>query len=295
MVQVLACPAIFRDDGSYADLLSRRRHGVRKMAIDGLLIERHGPIVVITLDRPETLNALTKEMTDGIHNECTRMHEDPDVRVVVLTGKGRGFCSGIDLKSYKLIGNPKLRSPHEILDFPQHRIARLRTFSKPTIAAVNGIAVGGGLGLALACDIRIAGDTAKFSAAFGKMGISVQDAVGAFLPQIVGVPKALEMIYTGKIVGAAEACEIGLANESVPADQLMARTMELAEQIAAGPPLAFAMSKQVIYRGLGKSLEDQLAYQQLGTLLNTAYASEDIAEAGAAFTEKRKPQFKGPR
>lgn len=258
-----------------------------------LKVEQKGHVAVVTLNRPESLNALTMPMMDKFREECARMNDDSDVRVVVLTGAGRGFCSGLDLRKND-IGDPKRRNAFSMLDYGAHPIARLRVFAKPTIAAVNGVAAGGGLGLALACDLRVASTEARFSAVFAKIGMPVQDAVGAFLPQIVGVPKALEMIYTAKMVGADEALRIGLANEVVPHAQLMERTMALAEQIAAGPPLALAMSKQVVYRSIGKSVDDQLALQNLGSFINTAYASHDVEAAMEAFSLKRAPQFRGP-
>ena len=258
-----------------------------------LIVEQKGHVAIITLNRPESLNALTMSMMDALTAACVKMNDDPDVRCVILTGAGRGFCSGLDLRK-NAIGDPKRRNAYAMLDFNAHLIARLRGFAKPTIAAVNGVAAGGGLGLALACDLRIAAEEARFTAVFANIGMPVQDAVGAFLPQVVGIPKALEMIYTARQVGGVEAKEIGLANEVVPKAQLMERAMALAEQIAAGPPVALAMSKQVVYRSWAKSLEDQLALQNLGSFLNTAYASHDVSEAMTAFTEKRKPKFKGP-
>lgn len=263
------------------------------MEADELLVEQKGHVAVITLNRPESLNALTMSMMERFTAECARMNDDPEVRVVVVTGAGRGFCSGLDLRK-NAIGDPKRRNIYAMLDYGAHPIARLRTFAKPTIAAVNGVAAGGGLGLALACDLRIAAEEARFSAVFANIGMPVQDAVGAFLPQVVGIPKALEMIYTARMVGGVEAHQIGLANEVVPKAQLMERAMALAAQIAAGPPVALAMSKQIVYRSWAKPLDDQLALQNLGSFLNTAYASHDVTEAMSAFSEKRKPSFKGP-
>jgi len=127
---------------------------------DELKVERHGHVAVLTLNRPESLNAITMSMADAMREECDRMNDDPGVRAVVITGAGRGFCSGFDIKKGDL-ADPRRLAAYSVLDFAQHRLARLRTFAKPTIAAVNGVAVGGGLGLALACDIRICSTTAK--------------------------------------------------------------------------------------------------------------------------------------
>ena len=257
-----------------------------------LLIERRGGVVILTLNRPETLNALMNPLVDALMARLDECNDDPDVRAIIITGAGRGFCSGFDLKAGN-IADARRKSVFRMLDYANHWIARLRTFAKPTIAAVNGVAAGGGLGLALGCDLRIAADCAKFSAIFANIGMPTQDAAGALLPQVVGIPKALEMIYTAKMVGAEEAERIGLANEVVPADRLIEHAVALGERIASLSPIAIAMSKQIVLRGYGKSLDDQLAYQNLGSFLNAGYAQEDLQEAVAAFKERRKPAFKG--
>jgi 2-(1,2-epoxy-1,2-dihydrophenyl)acetyl-CoA isomerase len=259
---------------------------------DDLLVEQRGHVAILTLNRPQTLNALTNAMVDDLLAKLDECNDDPDLRVVIITGSGRGFCSGYDLKAGN-IADVKRQSVYRMLDFENHWIARLRRFAKPVIAAVNGVAAGGGLGLALGCDLRIAADNAKFSAIFANIGMPPQDAAGALLPQVVGIAKALEMMFTAKMVESEEALRIGLANEVAPADQLIDRAMAIAERIASLPPVAIAMAKQTVLRGYGKSLDDQLAYQNLGSFLNAGYASEDLAEAVNAFKEKRKPGFKG--
>jgi len=259
---------------------------------DDLRVEQRGHVAILTLNRPQTLNALTNQMVDNLLAKLDECNDDPDLRVVIITGSGRGFCSGYDLKAGN-IADVKRQSVYRMLDYENHWIARLRRFAKPTIAAVNGVAAGGGLGLALGCDLRIAADNAKFSAIFANIGMPPQDAAGALLPQVVGIAKALEMMFTAKMVESEEALRIGLANEVAPADQLIDRAMAIAERIASLPPVAIAMAKQTVLRGYGKSLDDQLAYQNLGSFLNAGYASEDLAEAVNAFKEKRKPGFKG--
>ena len=258
-----------------------------------ILVERKGHVAVLTFNRPEVLNAFSEGMGKLMATRLQELNDDDDVRVVVFTGAGAGFCSGKDLKRANNLEKPAPRSPYRMLNFHEHNIASIRTFAKPTIAAVNGVAVGAGLGVSLACDLRIASTEARFSAIFAKRGIPAQDAVAAFLPQIVGVPKALELLYTARMVGAQEALDIGLVGEVVPAERLMERALEVAEQIAAGPPLAMAMIKQVVYRGLGRSSDDQLALQILATYVNAANAADDIKEANAAFKERRPPRFKG--
>ncbi|MBV1688935.1 enoyl-CoA hydratase/isomerase family protein [Novosphingobium sp. G106] len=259
-----------------------------------ILVDRQGHVAIVTLNRPQAMNAVTIPMCDRLTEACNELNDDHDVRAIVLTGAGeRAFSSGLDLKANNL-SDPKRRTPYRMLHFDDHAVARLRRLAKPVIVAVNGVAVGAGLGFAIAGDIRIASETARFSAIFSKVGMPPQDAVAAFLPQIVGLPRALEMILTARMVGAAEALEIGLVTELVPADRLMERALEIAATIAKGPPLAIAMAKQVVYRSLHKSVDDQLALQNLGTFINSAYAKHDIDEAVAAFSEKRDAEFTGP-
>ncbi|HKX77342.1 MAG TPA: enoyl-CoA hydratase/isomerase family protein [Novosphingobium sp.] len=260
---------------------------------DRVLVEKHDHVAVLTLNRPEVLNAFSAGMGKLMADWLQALNDDPDVRVLVITGAGKGFCSGKDLKSADNLGKPAPRSPYRMLNFHEHNIASIRSFAKPTIAAVNGVAAGAGLGISVACDMRIASEDARFTAIFARRGIPAQDAVAAFLPQIVGLPKALEMLYTARMVGAGEALDMGLVGEVVPADRLLGRALEVAGQIAKGPPLAMAMIKQVVYRGLGRTIEDQLAWQQLGSYVNAINAAEDIREAGAAFRERREPNFKG--
>ena len=260
---------------------------------DRILLERRGHVAVMTFNRPETLNAFSLGMGKEMADRLQELNDDPQVRVVIFTGAGKGFCSGKDLKSANTLEKQAPRSPYRMLNFHEHNIASIRTFAKPTIAAVNGVAVGAGLGISLACDLRIAAPEARFSAIFAKRGIPAQDGVAAFLPQIIGLPKALEMLYTARMVGAQEALEMGIVGEVVPAERLMDRALEVAEQIAAGPPLALAMIKQVVYRGLGRSADDQLALQILATYVNSTNAGEDIREANQAFKEKRAPRFQG--
>lgn len=258
-----------------------------------ILSERRGHIGIVTLNRPEALNAVTADMCNALNDACDAFNDDPEVRVIVITGAGKGFCAGLDLKKNTL-SDPRRRSPYRMMHFEEHNMVRLRRVATPMIAAVNGVAVGAGLGIALACDMRIASEAAKFGAVFTRMAMPPQDAVAAFLPQIVSLPDALDMILTARLVGGAEAKQMGLANEVVPADRLMERAIEIAGQIAKGPPMALAMAKQVVYRSLYKPIDDQLAWQNLGTFLNTSYAGHDVDEAVAAFMGKRAAEFRGP-
>jgi enoyl-CoA hydratase/carnithine racemase len=254
-----------------------------------LLVEQRGPVALMTLNRPRALNALSEEMLEGLRREWARLSEDNRVRALVITGAGRGFCAGIDLTQRNFAAP---RPPN--LDFSQEWINRLRAVAKPTIAAVNGVAVGGGLGLALGCDLRLAADTARFAAIFANIGIPVLDGVGHSLAQTVGPAKALELIYTADLIDAREAERIGLVSYVYPPGELLDKALELAERIAAGPPLALAMSKFVVQNSLSRAYTDHLVYQNLASQLNAAFARHDIVEGGKAFRERRKPAFRGP-
>lgn len=259
---------------------------------DDILVEKRGYVALLTLNRPERLNAVTLPMLADMTRALEAMTDDPDVRAIVITGAGRGFCAGLDIREND-VSKGTWRSAYRMLDFNDHEIGRIRRYAKPIIAAVNGVAVGAGLGIALASDIRIGSHSARFCAAFAKHGMPPQDAVAAYLPDAVGVSKALEMILTAKMVESEEALACGLLAERVADEELLDRAMTLAETIASGPPVALAMVKQVVYRGLGKHIDDQMALQNLGSFLNKVYAPDDIREAHAAFSEKRKPNFKG--
>ncbi|MBI3743227.1 MAG: enoyl-CoA hydratase/isomerase family protein [Chloroflexi bacterium] len=258
---------------------------------DELLIETKDHITTVTLNRPHALNALTMTMLDSFARLWERLNDDHDTHVVIITGAGKGFCSGIDLKQTNMAEQGKNRRPN--YNFSQQWIASMQAFTKPTIAAVNGVAAGGGLGLALGCDIRIASDAARFSAIFANIGMPVLDGVGSTLPATVGIAKALEMIYTADILDANEAARIGLVSYVVPAADLMTRTRAMAEKIAAGPPIGLSMSKHVVYSSVGRTFIEHLPHQALAVLANSSLANHDIAEGGVAFRERRKPKFKG--
>ena len=254
-------------------------------------VEMKGSVAVVTLNRPAALNALTMQMLEAWEGEWRRLGDDPAVRAVVITAVGdKGFCSGIDLRTVDFAARNKLPE----LSYGRHWIAQIQQMPKPVIAAVNGVAAGGGLGLALAADIRIASDKARFGAVFANIGMPVIDAVGHTLVQAVGLSRALELIYTARVIDAAEADRIGLVSQVVPHAQLMEKTMELAARIAEGPPLALGMSKHAVYNAIGRTLTEYIPYQYVAAQLNSAFASHDIAEGGAAFRERRKPHFKGP-
>ncbi len=262
------------------------------MKLQDILYEVEDGVARITLNKPDKLNALSWSSWAEIETAIETANEDDDVRCVLITGAGRGFSAGTDLTARSVDSMPR---PY------QGRTGALRTVHlctatvydcrKPTIAAVNGVSVGAGLSLALACDIRIASDTARFSAIFIKRGLSADTGSTWFLPRLIGIERALEMLYTGRLVGAAEAEKIGLVSEVVAPDELMQRANALAQEIARGPTLAIEIDKRLAREGMQRNLVEQIEAEEY--LQEITHKSEDAKEGGLSFLEKREPVFKG--
>ncbi len=261
---------------------------------ESVLYEKKGSVAVITLNRPEKLNALNSQMNKDLKCAFREAKEDPEVRAIVLTGAGRGFCSGADISDFaggvtledfkkmteEGIVPETIITPYDLVDVP-----------KPIIAAVNGVAVGFGTNVLLNCDIIIASEAASFGEFFIRMALLPDMNGSLLLPMLVGIHKAKELIFTGDRINAQEALRIGLVNKVVPADQLMSTVMELANRLAGGPPLALGMSKKLIHEGFKKIFDEMIVKEvQYQAQL---YASEDHREAAMSFLEKRKPVFKG--
>ncbi len=261
------------------------------MEYQTIILEKKNNIATLTLNRPEKLNALNPQMFVELIHAFRKVNQDDATKVLVITGAGRGFCSGVDLTAQT--GNQGGTGIEGISpgDFPREAPLALSGMRKPVIAAINGVAVGGGLTLTLSCDIRIASETAKFSIPLTRLGFTFELGSSYFLSRIIGIGKACELVFTGRMIDAEEAKEIGLVNQVVPADQLTEITYEMADNIAKAVPLAQEISKMGLYQGLNADLPTQLRWEVLanGYLGQT----EDRKEAIKAFMEKRDPIFKG--
>lgn len=255
------------------------------------LYEERGPVAVITLNRPDRLNSLTFEVYDELTETFSRLRQRGRVRAVVVTGRGKGFCSGGDVK--EIIGELFKRDIEGLREFTRKTcelIKNIRALEKPVIASLNGTVAGAGACIALACDLRIAAQTAKIAFLFVNVGLAGADMGAAFLlPKIVGLSKATELLYTGDFVSAEEAARIGLYNRVVQADELEAETMKWAERLAAGPAFAFAMTKTALNRELHMSLE--MALEAEAEAQAICMVNPDFREAFDAFTEKRPAKF----
>jgi len=262
-----------------------------KTSYEALKLERDGHVAIITLNRPEVLNAINRQLTMDLHAAMDEIAVDDDIRVVILTGEGRGFCAGADVGQMRdsLQGSGEAPPPRAARPEPEHLPVHIRALPQPVIAAVNGVAVGMGLSLALASDIRIASEAARFSSIFVKRSIVPDNGATYTLPRQVAPGIAAEMTLTGRIYDAQKASQMGLVNKVVPADKLMEEALAIANEIAANAPLGVRVTKQLLYRN--DELTIQIARESAG---NASLAStEDRREAVMSFMEKRDPVFKG--
>ena len=264
------------------------------MAYETLLAETTDGVLTLTLNRPEVFNAFNPQMGRDLTDALKGAGRDPAVRVVVLTGSGtKAFCSGQDLKTIDEV-MPEGQAPSLGELIRQHYntlILQMRRVEKPIVASVNGVAAGAGMSLALACDIRIAADSASFLQAFVNIGLVPDSGSMYFLPRIVGLAKAMELCLLGERVTADEALPIGLVSRVVPADQLPAATAELAGKLAAGAGKAIGLTKRGLNRSLETDLDGMLEYEAL--LQEVAGRTADFREGVTAFKEKRRAKFSG--
>lgn len=261
------------------------------MAFEHVLVEHADGIGRLTLNRPEKLNAFAGRMRDEIFEALDEL-DDPAIRVVVVTGAGRGFCSGADVKYLsELLASQDVATFEQLLDAGRRVVTKIREMAAPVVASVNGPAAGGGLNLALACDIRIASDHATFGQTFTRIGLAPDWGGLHFLPRLVGEAKAMELMMTGEIVDASEALRIGLVNRVVAHDDLAAETDKLVALLAARPPVSLRAIKQGVYASLSRALPETLDFETASQL--ECFATGDAREGVAAFFEKRAPRFTG--
>jgi len=288
------------------DLEEPSRTMGRTMEYQDITYEVRDGVGVLTLNRPELLNAFRRQTQQEVERALFEAETDRAVRCLVITGAGRAFSSGADLKDLAAgrggqDWTERQEGPTAAAAAPASAKMAASIFStgrsiaqfpKPTIAAVNGFCVGGGMMFALPADIRIASDQAKFAVIFTKRGLTPETGLSYFLPRIVGLERALLMTYTGDMVAADEALAIGLVSRVVPHGELMPVTMELAQKIASGPTVQLTYAKMQIQLGLTvNNLDVNLALEAWG--LQSAGRTQDYLEGHRAFYEKRDPEFKG--
>lgn len=267
------------------------------MPDDPILYTVENRIATITLNRPERLNAFSDAMIQQWADAIRRAQEDDDVRVVVVTGAGRGFCAGADLRAegsedrvLRAQASPGER--RNSLRFTVHRVAQaLQYLDKPYIAAVNGAAVGAGMDMASMADIRIASDRARFGMSYVNVGLVPGDGGAWLLPRLVGLQKALDLIWSGELFDATEALRIGYVARVVPHNSVIAETVAYAKRLADGPPVAMQMAKRLVYRGLTSTFTEALEAAQAA--MTIVQSTEDAKEGPLAFREKRTPRFQG--
>ncbi|HET6617514.1 MAG TPA: enoyl-CoA hydratase/isomerase family protein [Gemmatimonadota bacterium] len=257
-----------------------------------VLVDRQGEVGVVILNRPRKLNAFAGEMRDLVGDAVEELAADPAIRAIVITGEGRGFCAGADIDYLnELVAEDNARDFQRLLQAGERVVQEIRAAEKPVIAAINGPAAGGGANLALACDLRIMADTASIGQTFVRIGLH-PDWGGTFLlPRLVGSSRALELMWSGRMVGAEEALMIGLVNRVVPAVMLRDEAMAWAHQLASGPPLAVARIKRAIQESIDQDLRTMLAIELENQLV--CFESQDVKRGLFAFSSKDTPRFEG--
>ena len=255
------------------------------------VVEANG-VATITLNRPDKLNAFIGHMRRDLAEALEHAGSDRNTRVVIITGAGRAFCAGGDIAfTAELMQQRDAEEFSRILGAGRRVILAIRQMTKPVIAAVNGPASGAGCNLALACDMRIAANTATFSQSFAKVGLHPDWGGTYFLPRLVTPNKACEMFFLGESIDAAEAARLGIVNQVVAPEELESATMELAQRLRAAPPIALAAAKHAVYMSQAAELEEMLRYETEAQL--RCFESDDGHEGIHAFLEKRKPKFTG--
>jgi enoyl-CoA hydratase/carnithine racemase len=247
-------------------------------------------IATITLNRPENRNSMTPDVLEGLSEAVASARADRDVRCVIITGSGKSFCAGADFKSRGAAEDASLPPQERSFRMYSHFLKVLE-IEVPTIGALNGHAIGGGLGLAVVCDLRVANREAKYGANFVRLGLHPGMATTYLLPRLMGLPRAVEFLLTGRIVTGEEAAAAGLVNHAVAPDAVLDKAQELAREIASAAPLAVRWTKQSIYRHFDWDPVSAARYE--AHVQSRSFETEDNREGVAALLEKREPRFRG--
>ena len=266
------------------------------MTFQDIIYEKSEDVATLKLNRPHKLNALTLNSYKEIAQALEDAAQDESIRIIVMTGEGRAFCSGDDVQEIFLLGEDEYLAQtkeriDELTGVKEAGANEILFLDKPTIAAVNCPAVGYGMDISLMCDIRIASDRARFGEVFVRRGLMCETGALLILPRLVGWSKAAELIFTGDIIDAQEAYRIGIVNRVVPHEELMDATLELARRIAANAPLGLRLSKQGLRRSMGLDIHALLQWE--GACQQLLFKTEDHKEGALSFTEKREARFRG--
>jgi enoyl-CoA hydratase/carnithine racemase len=263
-----------------------------------IAVQRRGHIAILTLNRPDRLNAINRVMMSELPAAVAAIKDDDDIRALVVTGAGKGFCAGADLMGagQAIAGQaPPLQSQFERLD-EMSWVGRWATMwsslDKPVIGAINGVAAGAGMSTALACDVRIGSEAARFKSVFIERSLSPDSGLSFFLPRIVGYAAAADLIFTSRAVGADEALKLGLLNRLAPAAELVDAAVAYAEEMTRWPPVALRVSKRVLQHNTEATLEEALRYESAG-LYYARRAPNDVKESRDSFLEKRQGVYSG--
>jgi 2-(1,2-epoxy-1,2-dihydrophenyl)acetyl-CoA isomerase len=264
------------------------------MAYEAILYDKHEHVAVLTLNRPERLNAISGAVREEVHAGVQAAQDDDEVRALIITGEGRGFCSGADLSGAPPAGGGELPQNARLDEdgWVGRWARRFARFDKPLIGAINGVAAGAGMSMAMACDLRVGSEHSRFKAVFIERSLSPDSGLSYFLPRVVGYSRAADLLMTSRAVNAEEAYRIGLLDRLVPHASLVEESIKLANEMTGWPPLALRMTKRVLQHNTDAEFEEAIRYESVG-LGFARKAPGDVRESRLAFAEKRKPKYTG--
>jgi len=264
------------------------------MTYEAILYDKHEHVAVLTLNRPERLNAISGAVREEVHHAVQAAQDDDEVRALIITGEGRGFCSGADLSGVPPAGGGELPQNTRLDEdgWVGRWARRFARFDKPLIGAIHGVAAGAGMSMALACDLRVGSEHSRFKAVFIERSLSPDSGLSYFLPRVVGYSRAADILMTSRAVNAEEAYRIGLLDRLVPHATLVEESIKLANEMTGWPPLALRMTKRVLQHNTDAEFEEAIRYESVG-LGFARKAPGDVRESRLAFTEKRKPKYTG--